>query len=74
MALVGNPNSRKNDAVQPYDGQQPICRQLARVTVEKKEGSVKQAEELGCALHWSIFRVFILCRHIPWRKLLRGIM
>lgn len=41
---------RKNDAVQPYDGQQPICRQLAGVTVEKKEGSVKQAEELGCSI------------------------
>lgn len=74
MALVGNPNSGKTTLFNHMTGSNQYVGNWPGVTVEKKKAVLSRRKSLAAALHWSIFRVFILCRHIPWRKLLRGIM
>ena len=50
MALVGNPNSGKTTLFNHMTGSNQYVGNWPGVTVEKKEGSVKQAEELGCSI------------------------
>ncbi len=48
MALVGNPNSGKTTLFNHMTGSNQYVGNWPGVTVEKKEGRVKQAEEYGC--------------------------
>lgn len=48
MALVGNPNSGKTTLFNHMTGSNQYVGNWPGVTVEKKEGKVKQGEEYGC--------------------------
>ena len=70
IALAGNPNSGKTTLFNGLTGSNQFVGNWPGVTVEKKEGKLKGHKDVVIM----DLRVFILYRHIHWKRLWQEII
>ena len=70
-ALVGNPNSGKTTLFNNLTGSRHYVGNRPGVTVEKKEGLVKAAENMDMKLLWLTCLEYIHCPHTLQKRLLQ---